>query len=226
MQANTSMQVAHLNNEPEIFYSLQGEGARMGTPTVFLRLAGCNLHCAWCDTKYSWKKGEDVPAQDIAKRILAYGCSSLVITGGEPLLQQDALAELLQLLPGDMFIEVETNGTILPSPVLQQRVGQWNVSPKLAHAGNAETTALCPDVLAHFAATPHAWFKFVVTGEADWPAIEAMQLPRHRTMLMPCATTREALALARPAVAEMCLKHQVRLGERMHLVLWDTKKGV
>ena len=220
------MQIASLHGSAEIFYSLQGEGVRMGTPAVFLRLAGCNLHCSWCDTKYSWKKGVEVSVADVAARIGSYDCKGLVVTGGEPLMQQEELAALLELLPPDMFVEVETNGTLIPSADLLARVGQWNVSPKLYHSGNVAEAALQADALAAFAALPHAWFKFVVQGEADWCAIEALQLPRERTILMPLAADREALAQARPAVAEMCLRHRVRLGERLHLVLWDTKKGV
>lgn len=220
------MQIASLHDAPELFYSLQGEGVRMGTPAVFLRLAGCNLHCHWCDTKYSWKKGMEVPVAELAERIGAFGCNNLVVTGGEPLLQQEELAALLALLPPDAFVEVETNGTICPSTDLLGRVGQWNVSPKLQHAGNPMDAALQSEALALFGGLPHAWFKFVVQGEADWPAIEALQLPHDRIVLMPLAATRDALAQARPAVAEMCLRHRVRLGERMHLVLWDTKKGV
>ena len=226
MQASIMIQLAQLDDGPEIFYSLQGEGPRMGTPAVFLRLAGCNLHCSWCDTKYSWKQGLSVSVQEVAERIKSFDCPSLVITGGEPLMQQAALEQLLLLLPQDVFIEVETNGTVAPSPALLARVGQWNVSPKLVHAGNAQSAALCPPVLETFASLPHAWFKFVVIGEQDWRTIAALKLPQERIVLMPCATSRAALDAARPAVAEMCLKHRVRLGERMHLVLWDTKKGV
>lgn len=220
------MQIARLHDAPEIFYSLQGEGVRMGTPAVFLRLAGCNLHCSWCDTKYSWKKGVDVAVEEVAARIAVYDCKGLVVTGGEPLLQQKELSALLGLLPGVTFVEVETNGTLIPSADLLARVDQWNVSPKLHHSGNESEAALQADALEVFAALSHAWFKFVVQGEEDWAAIEAMQLPRERIILMPLAANREALAQARPAVAEMCLRHRVRLGERMHLVLWDTKKGV
>ncbi len=220
------MQVAPLNNKPEIFYSLQGEGARVGTPCVFLRLAGCNLHCRWCDTKYSWHAGIQCPPAELAAAIDSYHCPALVITGGEPLLQQDELVELLKYLPADMHIEVETNGTICPNNALVARVNQWNVSPKLPHAGNSEQTALCPGVLATFAALPHAWFKFVVEKEEDWANIAALHLPHEHIILMPCAATRAALEAARPAAAEMCLRHRVRLGERLHLVLWDTKKGV
>lgn len=199
---------------------------RMGVPTVFLRLAGCNLHCHWCDTKYSWSRGLELSPQEVADKVLAHGCQALVITGGEPLLQQEALAELLAYLPEEMFVEIETNGTIAPAQELLARVEQWNVSPKLRHSGNDEATAVCSDALAIYAGLPHAWFKFVVKGEEDWTAIEALQLPRERILLMPCADSRDALAAARPAVADMCLRHHVRLGERMHLVLWDRKKGV
>jgi organic radical activating enzyme len=220
------LSIARLNSAPEIFYSLQGEGTRCGTPAVFLRLAGCNLKCKWCDTKHSWGSGITRTAAETAAEITAFACNSLVITGGEPLLQQAALEELLLHLPDDMHIEVETNGTILPTSRLAQRINQWNVSPKLLHSGNAQCTALPAEPLAFFAAQQNAWFKFVVQAEEDWAAIVPLRLPRHRIILMPCATTRAGLEAARPAVVDMCLRHGVRLGDRLHLSLWDDKKGV
>ncbi len=220
------MNLARLKSAPEIFYSLQGEGVRAGIPAVFLRLSACNLRCRWCDTRYSWKDGLVMDEADVADAILVHDCPSLVITGGEPLLQQKALTRLLALLPPDFFVEVETNGTLLPEEALAARVNQWNVSPKLAHSGNAPENALRPDVLARFAANERAWFKFVVQEEADWQAIEALHLPHEKIILMPCAATRAALAAARPAVARLCLLHGVRLGERLQLVLWDNQKGV
>ncbi len=220
------LNIARLKSAPEIFYSLQGEGTRSGTPAVFLRLAGCNLACKWCDTKHSWGNGILCSAKDIAAFILDYNCDSLVITGGEPLLQQAALTRLLSHLPQSMHVEIETNGTILPSPELTQRINQWNISPKLAHSGNPREQSLKPEVLAHFANLPHAWFKFVVQSEKDWPGIAALNLPQQRIILMPCATTRAELETARPTVAELCLRHQVRLGDRLQLTLWDDKKGV
>ncbi len=222
------MNIARLNTrEPEIFYSLQGEGTRMGTPAVFLRLAGCNLHCHWCDTKHSWGKGMDMEVEDIAARLLSHGCRNLVITGGEPLMQQVELLQLLALLPADMFVEVETNSTLLPCSALAERINQWNVSPKLDHSGNHAAQALRRDVLSFFANLPHAWFKFVVQQPTqDWNAIEALGLPQERLILMPCATTRAALDAARPAVAQLCLDKGVRLGERLHLTLWDGRKGI
>ena len=220
------LNIARLNSAPEIFYSLQGEGIRSGTPAVFLRLAGCNLACKWCDTKHSWGNGILCSVRDVAAHLEEYNCASLVITGGEPLLQQGPLEKLLALLPAGLHIEVETNGTLIPTPALAQRVNQWNVSPKLQHSGNAGEKSLVPAALAFFAEHPCAWFKFVVQNEADWASIAALGLPQQRIILMPCATTRAALEAARPTVVEMCLRHGVRLGDRLHLSLWDDKKGV
>lgn len=219
------MKIARLNSEPEIFYSIQGEGARTGSPVVFLRLAGCNLHCSWCDTKHSWGQGIELPEEDVAQRIMCYQAPGLVITGGEPLMQAQALEKLLPLLPADMFIEVETNGTIAPTPLLVQRINQWNVSPKLQHAGNKECT-LVADVLRNFVKTQKAWFKFVVNGEEDWPSIQALKLPQDKIILMPCAATLEQLNDSRLKVVELCLTHKVRFGDRLHVALWGDKKGV
>lgn len=220
------MNIARLKSEPEIFYSLQGEGPRAGSPAVFLRLAGCNLHCSWCDTRYSWLKGCECRVEEIAERVLRYGCKGLVITGGEPLLQRTEIERLLTLLPDDMFIEVETNGTLSPGLILAKRVNQWNVSPKLAHSGNPDPASIRPEVLADFAATGRAWYKFVVRGEEDWAEIADLELPSERIILMPCATTQAELTAARPVVADMCLRHRVRLGDRLHIVLWNDAKGV
>lgn len=220
------MRIARLNSAPEIFFSLQGEGSRVGTPAVFLRLAGCNLHCSWCDTKHSWSNAADVPEADVAASLCRYGCPNLVITGGEPLLQEESLVRLLSLLPQAMFAEVETNGTLVPHPALLARVNQWNVSPKLQHSGNREEQAICKAALGAFVACGRSWFKFVVQSESDWKAIAALHLPQERIMLMPCAATRKELDAERPKVARICLRHGVRMGERLHLVLWDDKKGV
>src|SRR6185503_1731335 len=112
----------------EIFASIQGEGPSAGAPSVFLRLAQCNLHCAWCDTKYTWDwttyrfedevRTESVSA--VAVRLRAHSEQRLVVTGGEPLLQEEALFELFRLLDerARYVVEIETNGTIAPSEAL------------------------------------------------------------------------------------------------------------
>ncbi|MDR1544831.1 MAG: 7-carboxy-7-deazaguanine synthase QueE [Prevotellaceae bacterium] len=90
----------------EIFYSLQGEGANMGKPAVFIRLAGCNLNCSFCDTE--WKNGTEMSVEEILLEVRKYPSKMLIWTGGEPTLQldDDVLASF-----SDFYNCIETNGT-------------------------------------------------------------------------------------------------------------------
>src|SRR5207244_3527018 len=122
----------------------QGEGASAGTPSVFVRLSLCNLACSWCDTAYTWDwkrydpKMEIVECQvdDVMARVEELAGAStrnVVLTGGEPLQQQGPLGNLAMGLKERGFrLEIETNGTFVPSEGLASAIDQWNVSPKLA----------------------------------------------------------------------------------------------
>ncbi len=97
----------------ETFVSLQGEGERQGIPCFFLRLSGCNLRCAWCDTEYSFEKGMERSVDTIVEEIAQSKLSYVCITGGEPLLQKEELRSLLEILKAaNIFVDIETNGTI------------------------------------------------------------------------------------------------------------------
>lgn len=105
----------------EIFYSIEGEGIRAGYPCVFIRLQGCNLNCSYCDTRYACEdqKCEDLQVQEIIERVQEHGCSRVTITGGEPTLQSE-LADLVKALTMRNFkVNVETNGTISASDILE-----------------------------------------------------------------------------------------------------------
>ena len=124
----------------EIFESLQGEGASAGAPAIFLRLAGCNLKCSFCDTPYTWdatrfdlgRESNSLSIAEIVDSLGRFGSQRLVVTGGEPLLQQRALEELLRELPECFIVEIETNGTITPSAPLAARVPGGRVSAQSA----------------------------------------------------------------------------------------------
>lgn len=113
----------------EIFSSVQGEGLRQGEPTIFVRLAGCNLRCSFCDTKSAWTGGGDVSWLDILERVRAERKARpsrwVCLTGGEPLLQD--ISRLVRELKSEgFFVQIETNGTVdrlLP-------VDWYTVSPK------------------------------------------------------------------------------------------------
>ena len=113
----------------EIFASLQGEGLRQGEPTIFIRLAGCNLRCSFCDTKKAWRAGREMTLKEILARVETenrhFPASWVCLTGGEPLLQP--LKGLIRVLKRSGFlIQIETNGTLKPSV----RADWWTVSPK------------------------------------------------------------------------------------------------
>lgn len=98
----------------EIFYSLDGEGSRAGYPAIFIRLAGCNLRCNYCDTVYALHKndGQEMTVAEIVEKVKGYGkCRNITLTGGEPLLQEEAI-DLLKELHNDFDIVVETNGAV------------------------------------------------------------------------------------------------------------------
>jgi 7-carboxy-7-deazaguanine synthase len=104
---SAAMQIA------EIFRSIQGEGLNQGRPCTFIRLAGCNLGCTWCDTPHAREAGEEIDIEEIVSRVGALSGNYLCITGGEPLLQIDQLLPLLRLLAGKGYqIDIETNGTL------------------------------------------------------------------------------------------------------------------
>lgn len=242
----------------EHFYSIQGEGITIGVPSVFLRLRGCNLTCGggttvtdgkfhngatWrCDTIEVWLKGKKKTNKELFELLVAEGYhekllagAHLVITGGEPLLQMDELEEFIQYLDslngGKVFIEVETNGTVLPCLYLANRVNQWNVSPKLKNSGIEEGLRINKNAIDYFAACNNSIFKFVISNEED--LIEAQASYIHpfsirvkSVYLMPATDTKESLDKIFVQIAELAKKYCYRLTNRMHLQLWDRKTGV
>jgi 7-carboxy-7-deazaguanine synthase len=221
----------------EIFESLQGEGVSTGTPTVFVRLAQCNLHCSWCDTKYTWDfeqydydaEVREQNAADVAHAVNASATRRLVLTGGEPLLQQRALAAFFASLAPDIVVEVETNGTILPTAATLARVNQWNVSPKLSNGGDSESLRLRPAVLLTLRDAGHSYLKLVVQNDVDYAEadalVEHLAWPRARVLFMPQASDREALRARSIPVAEAARVRGFRFSSRLHLELWGGRRG-
>lgn len=250
------MKLARLpDGSPEIFHTLQGEGISQGRPAVFIRASLCNLHCHWCDTDYTWnwegtpwsheRDGEEgyrkyrkeeqilelTPAE-IAQRVRAFDCRHLVLTGGEPLLQQDGFAETLSLLQeqdGEWTAEVETNGTIAPKPEFDALVAHYNVSPKLANSGMKEDLRISEKALSWFANSSRAWFKFVVQDDNDLAEVRALRerflIPHDRILLMPEGRTGEALAHRREWLTSQCLALGYRFSDRLHVHLWGSTRG-
>ncbi|GAA5481602.1 7-carboxy-7-deazaguanine synthase QueE [Haloferula sargassicola] len=245
------MKLARLDAGPEIFHTLQGEGVSVGRPAIFVRTSRCNLHCRWCDTDYTWNfKGTpwehdrgtkhdkadvtfEIAPAELASRLAAMPCRHVVLTGGEPLLQQGELLEMIGLLratdPGWSF-EVETNGTRVPEPGFDAAIQQFNISPKLSHSGMDEALRIVPVALGHFAAHPRAWFKFVATGPGDLEEIgtlaEHYGIAPDRIVLMPEGRTAAELDRSAAKLAAAALERGWRFSDRLHVRLWGDQRGV
>lgn len=250
------LKLAKLRGQPEIFHSIQGEGKSIGIPSIFVRTSMCNLHCIWCDTDYTWNwAGTRFPHlndQDpsykkfvkkewilecelsaVAEKVAAFACNNVILTGGEPMMQQQALADLMQLLSTrstDYRFEVETNGTLSPTPAFDAVIHQYNVSPKLENSANPRRLREKPVALRFFAASPKANFKFVIAERTDLEEVlgflKTYTIAPEKVWLMPEGTSAESLARRREWLVEICKNNNFRYSDRLHVQIWGNLKGV
>jgi len=194
-----------------------------------------------CDTKYTWDWAHfdreletiEMDPERIARCILDHRdgvVRNVVITGGEPLLQQRELAELARRLRGERLrLEVETNGTITPADALAASIDQWNVSPKLASSGNAQAERERADAIAWFAARANAYFKFVVVEPSDVDEVTSFgkryDIPLDRVMLMPEGMDSNSIADRSRWLVDRCQHEGLRFGTRLHVLLWGAERG-
>lgn len=245
-------------NVSEIFHSIQGEGPTSGKPSVFLRLQACNLMCGgmgtqkdrelhdgatWrCDTIEVWMEGDQLTTKSLAAHLFNeysqqfLNGSQLIITGGEPLLQQDQFSDLLGKLQSQLAkqvrLEIETNGTIVPT--VDEITNQYNVSPKLSNSGMPKKRRIKPEAMESFANLAHqnkAFFKFVVTREEDIGEIiddyiNPFAIPSNRIWLMPGCSNKEQFSKVAPKVAEICQKYGLNFTSRLQINLWNETTGV
>lgn len=226
--------------------TFQGEGPSLGHRAGFVRLGRCNLDCGagegatWaCDTPYTWDWERFDPAtelaptavDDLVRRLVQMEIDLVVITGGEPLLQQRRLVPLLEACHARGWrTEVETNGTIAPSPEVASYVTQFNVSPKLANSGVAPERAWRPGPLAalrELAAGGRALFKFVVASPAELDQV-AEAVDEHQlapVWIMPAGTTAEEILAVGGELADPVLARGWHLTTRLHVLLWNDQRG-
>lgn len=239
----------------ELFYSIQGEGKLVGVPSVFVRASGCNLRCTWCDTPYaSWEpEGEDVPVDEIARRVVAFKSSvtltpaggsprvvapHVVVTGGEPLIMPDVAELCAALKSKGCHVTIETAATVYKPLALDLA----SLSPKLANstpwdreggrfAAAHERQRINLDVIQQFIDTARDFqLKFVVSGDADIREME--KLLQHirgwrpsDVLLMPEGVEQSALDARSAWLADVCQRSGYRFCPRLHIALFGNLRG-
>jgi 7-carboxy-7-deazaguanine synthase len=232
--------------------TIQGEGRTAGRHCLFIRLSQCNLHCWWCDTPYTWAFTEHKAAQHKSGIVHAvadeemiltgeqvwdllmeswdvqHKPTTVVISGGEPMLQQRELGGLVAMLKlAGNHIEVETAGTIIPTSAWTRRVG-FNVSPKLAHSGNSLLARRNGAALRDYAMLG-AQFKFVVSDVSNFKEIEELitlgNIKREQVWIMPEGTTIEATVDHARLIVDYVLEKGWNITLRNHVIIWGNERA-
>ena len=205
----------------EIFASIQGEGLDIGLPTVFVRSVGCNLRCAWCDTKYAYEGGAEWSLDSIETRIATYKLWRVCLTGGEPLLQKDAPELVQRLLKAGYEVSVETNGSLpVGSLVALDRAGKLRVSLDIKCPSSKMQKKMHLENLA--ALREKDQVKFVVRDMKDYAHARAV-LKDHPTKA--AVVFQPVWGRSGARIAEAVLKDglDARVLVQLHKVLWGAR---
>jgi organic radical activating enzyme len=204
----------------EIFHSIQGEGLRIGVPSVFARFPGCNLRCSWCDTKYAWEAEPVYSFYDLETLLDDTGITEIVFTGGEPLLNQDEILCFLESYTG-LHITIETNGTIRPDEKLANNSNiLWSVSPKLFLENWKQN-------ISYFDSLKNVQFKFVIS-DVDNDLYKVSTLKLDHSIIVQPDGNKEPYSEACRELAEAVLFFNLpfRVLPQFHKICWQNRRNI
>jgi 7-carboxy-7-deazaguanine synthase len=205
----------------EIFHSLQGESLPVGCPTVFIRLTGCPLRCAYCDTEYAFYGGQQMAIADILEQAGKFACPFVCVTGGEPLAQRNCLILLTALCDLNYQVSLETSGALDVSPV-DRRV---SVVMDIKTPASGESDRNRWENLADLKPTDQ--LKFVVSDREDYDWAKAVVIDRDLIGRLPVLFSPAWGQGIERELAEWILADRlaVRFQIQLHKVLWGETPG-
>ena len=212
-------------NISEIFFSIQGEGTKAGKPCIFIRLAGCNLNCVWCDTKYAINTNDSLQMsiKQILNEIKKYDCNFVMLTGGEPLMQPETVELTNELLENYKLVAIETNGSYAINVLSQKIIKILDVKCPASEMAQH-------NYFQNFSAlTKNDEIKFVIASEDDfhWSCeiIKNFNLFDITENIIFSAVTN---LISHKKLAELILKNKeqnflnfVRMQIQYHKIIWD-----
>lgn len=207
----------------EIFYSIQGESLYSGMPCIFVRLTGCNLRCSYCDTKYAYNEGRDHTIREIVEKIKPYSCPLVLITGGEPLMQDETHLLIDRLIELGYQVLLETNGSFSIKNINKTCINIVDI--KCPSSNERKRTDLTN--IASLGALDQ--LKFVVGDRNDYDyAVKIINaycrnIPGDRILFSPVAGSLEPAEMA-----SWILKDNLtaRIQLQLHKILWpDDPRG-
>ena len=205
----------------EIFYSIQGEGILIGTPSIFLRLTGCNLRCSFCDTTYAYERGTEMSIQAILDEIKKFTCTYVCLTGGEPLLQKDTPKLIERLIKKNYKICLETNGSISIKKFVGKKFLMISLDIKCPSSSSHEQMNM--KNISYLSNKDQ--LKFIIKNKKDYDyakKILKQYNPSCTVFFQPVWGTNPK------KLASWILNDgvPVRLALQLHKIIWRTKRGV
>ena len=204
----------------EIFHSIQGEGATMGIPTVFVRFTGCNLDCIWCDTEYAKTEGKKYSIGQILAEVDKFKCNQVCITGGEPMYQSETPRLINELLATGYLVTLETNGSINLEELECSPLLMISMDIKCPSSGQAEKMDFSNIELLG----PTDQLKFIISSQEDYAYAKNI-LIEYQPDCVIIMTPVDGTDLEK--LTEWVLKDRidVRVLPQLHKIIWGDQRG-
>tara|TARA_B100000427_G_scaffold317381_1_gene313414 strand:+ start:1483 stop:2121 length:639 start_codon:yes stop_codon:yes gene_type:complete len=206
----------------EIFYSIQGESSNTGLPCIFIRLTYCNLRCSYCDTDYAFYNGTDMKISEIISEINKYPTDLVMITGGEPLLQENCIYLMQELLNKDYSVMLETSGSLKLKDVPKSVIKIVDFKCPTSSMMNKNDWTIITDI------QKEDEIKFVIANKEDYDwskkMIENYSLNKICPILFSPVYNKIDISTLASWILEDGLN--VKLQMQLHKHIWGEKKGV